>query len=117
MAWFYGASSRPFWNWVNRRDGISFEPYCIKFNKSFKERIRNTFGRVCFLCGKNELKNGRKLDVHHVNYDKTCLCNDLKCEFVPLCISCHSKTSGQRNKNEQIILDKLVGLSAGGVLN
>ena len=90
-------------NWMG---GISFEPYCPKFNYEFKESIREKFGRVCFMCGAPE--NGRKLSVHHVNYDKSCLCSEIECEFVPLCASCHGKTSnGDREYWESLILDIL----------
>ena len=90
----------------NWKGGISFEPYCPKFNNTFKESIREKFGRVCFLCGAPE--NGRKLDVHHVNYDKSCLCSEIECEFVPLCRSCHSKTSnGDRDYWENTIIERL----------
>ena len=91
----------------NWRGGTSFAPYCPKFNNIFKESIREKFNRKCFLCGEKE--NGRKLSVHHVNYDKECLCNDIKCEFVPLCMSCHNKTSnGDREYYEALILEKLL---------
>lgn len=93
------------------KGGLSFEPYCIKFNNTFKESIRDMFDRKCFLCDKSEVDNGKKLCIHHVNYDKNCLCDDSKCEFVPLCNSCHSKTNFNRSEWEQQILDKL------GVLN
>jgi len=95
-------------NSSNWRGGISFEPYCPKFNNEFKELIRNKFNRLCFLCGKTETENGRKLSVHHVNYDKSCLCADYKCEFVPLCSRCHLKTNGDRDQWEQTILKKLM---------
>ena len=88
--------------------GVSFEPYCSKFNNVFKESVREKFGRVCFLCGEPE--KGRKLDVHHVNYDKSCLCSDIKCEFVPLCRSCHMKTNCDRDYYERLILEKLATL-------
>lgn len=97
-------------NASNWRGGTSFEPYCPRFNNSFRESIRDKFGRKCFLCGEEE--NGRKLAVHHVNYDKNCLCSDIKCEFVPLCMSCHSKTSnGDREYWENLIMKKLEGLA------
>lgn len=99
------------------RGGISFEPYCPKFNNAFKEGIRDKFDRKCFICGKleieqmeqqkNEGKRPYKLSVHHVNYQKNCLCDDVVCKFVPLCISCHAKTNGDRSNWEQIIIDKL----------
>lgn len=89
------------------RGGISFEPYCHKFNEAFKESIREKFGRVCFLCPKTEVENGKKLSVHHVDYDKNCLCDDVKCEFVPLCIACHSKTNHNREYWQNLIIEKL----------
>lgn len=102
--------------------GVSFAPYCIKFNNKFKESIRNKFNRTCFLCGiteneqikkqiKKQKNNGKrtyKLAVHHVNYNKDCLCDDIKCEFVPLCINCHGKTNANnRQYYEKLIMDKL----------
>jgi len=73
------------------KGGISFEPYCPDFNPSFKERVRKFFGRVCVECGKTESENGRRLDTHHVNYDKMVCCNGVKPLLVALCKSCHCK--------------------------
>jgi len=99
----YSGANHPNW-----RGGVSFEPYCPKFNNSFKEMVRDKFGRVCFICGKTEEDNGSKLSVHHVNYDKSCLCGEIECEFVPLCRSCHNKTSnGNRKYYERMLLEKL----------
>jgi len=89
------------------KGGISFEPYCIKFNASFKHNNRDQFNNVCFLCGKTEKKNGRALDVHHVNYNKNCGCDNTTCICVPLCHSCHSKTNGNRKYWEKKIMNKL----------
>jgi hypothetical protein len=98
------------------KGGISFEPYCHKFNEEFKQYIRTKFGNVCFLCDKTEKENGQKLSVHHVNYDKHCGCakteeekkaDDSSCQFVPLCVSCNSKVNGNRDKWEQYIKNKL----------
>lgn len=86
----------------NWKGGISYEPYCPKFNNDFKEYIRDKFGRKCFLCGKPEeenitkLGNIRKLSIHHVDYDKNDICNGYSWPFVPLCNSCHSKTNRNR---------------------
>ena len=100
--WDQGENS---YNWKN---GKSFEPYCEKFNDAFKERIRAKFGNKCFICGKTEADNGKKLAVHHVDYDKTCLCNTgNSCQFVPLCASCHSKTNGNRDYWQEYIMSKL----------
>lgn len=91
-------------NWLG---GISFEPYCPKFNDRFKEEIREQFNNECFLCGKSESDCDRKLSVHHVTYDKSCLCGDSACKFVPLCVSCHAKTNYNRDQWERTIIDKL----------
>lgn len=76
--------------------GISFGKYCFKFNKSFKEHIRNKFKRICFNCGKNELENKKKLHVHHIDYNKNSICNGKEWAFVPLCSSCHTSTNSNR---------------------
>lgn len=78
------------------KGGISFEPYCPKFNENFKERVREFFGRKCVLCGKTEEESNRKLCVHHVNYDKMVCCNDNRKLFVALCVKCHAKTNKNR---------------------
>lgn len=101
-------------NWNN---GSSFEPYCHKFNDDFKESVRNNFNRQCFLCGiseseqmesqKNNGKRAFRLSIHHVNYNKTCLCDDSECEFVPLCHSCHMKTNSNREQWEELCMEKL----------
>lgn len=92
-------------NWKN---GASFEPYCEKFNNEFKEYIRDKFGRVCFLCPKTEEENGRRLSVHHVNYNKSCGCDDDEtCQFVPLCIGCNAKVNFNRDMWEAKIKDMM----------
>lgn len=80
----------------NWRGGVSFLPYCPKFDNEFRERVRKFFDRKCYLCDKDEIENGAKLCVHHVNYDKMTCCNDTKPLFVPLCRVCHAKTGYNR---------------------
>lgn len=84
-------------NWLF---GISYAPYCNKFNNDLKERVREYFNRECFNCGRLEADNGRQLSVHHVNYDKMSCCNEIKPFFVPLCLSCHAKTNKNRKEWE-----------------
>lgn len=79
----------------NWRGGVSYEPYCVKFNNEFKERVREFFGRVCVECGAPE--NGVRLSIHHVNFRKdSCCAEDVTPLFVPLCQACHGKTQGNR---------------------
>lgn len=87
------------------RGGLSFEPYCEKFNNDLKDRVRAYFNNKCFVCGKVDIK--RKLSVHHVNYDKMVCCNDVKPLFVPLCHSCHSKTNNNRDQWEEYFTKRL----------
>ena len=94
-------------NHPNWRGGTSFEPYCARFNEEFKEIVRERFGRVCFMCQNTEEENGRKLSVHHVNYDKECMCSGVECEFVPLCKKCHNKTNYSRELWERLIINVL----------
>lgn len=81
----------PNWN-----EGSSFGEYCEKFNEKFKQKIRDVYGGVCFVCGKDVIKNRRKMDVHHVSYNRDCMCDGVVCEFVPLCQRCHGTTTRHR---------------------
>ena len=99
----------PFW-----KGGASFEPYCEKFNNEFKEDIRDKFDRVCFLCGKTEEDNGKRLSVHHVNGNKNCGCDDDEtCQFVPLCVGCHSKVHSKKVDWEAKIKTKMKNQLSG----
>lgn len=108
----------------NWKGGMSFEPYCIKFNNEFKDRVRDFFDRTCYVCGKSEQeqidemikaekRQFKKLDVHHVNYDKMMCCNDVKPLFVPLCRSCHTKTNTDREYWEEFFTVSLEYLTQG----
>ena len=70
---------------------VTATPYCEKFNESCRERNREKYGRRCFLCGKDETNNGRKLSVHHVDMNKDQGCDDHEWSLVPLCAACHGK--------------------------
>jgi len=78
------------------KGGISFEPYCPQFNNKIKEVVRNNFGRICFLCNIPEKENGKKLAVHHVDYNKSQGCKGKQWGLIPLCKNCHSKTNSNR---------------------
>ncbi len=74
--------------------GISYEPYDKTFNEDFKEQIRNRDNKECLICGLQEKDSFRKLDIHHIDYNK-------KFSVIQncgsLCASCHSKTTINRN--------------------
>lgn len=73
--------------------GISFEPYTSEFNIQLKELIRQRDNYQCQLCGMPEIENIRKLDIHHIDYNKkNCLPNNL----ITLCRSCNAKVNANR---------------------
>jgi len=76
----------------NWRNGESRKPYGKGFTISLRKKIRQRDKYICQLCGINE--NGRKLDVHHIDYDKN---NNSPNNLISLCASCHIKTSHNRN--------------------
>jgi len=95
---FANCSGDKHYNW---QGGISFEPYCPKFNKQLKEYIRNRDNRTCQLCSVKE--NGRKLDVHHIHYDKP-NCNP---DLIALCQKCNIKVNLNRDKWEAFFMNIL----------
>lgn len=84
------------------KGGVSYLPYCSKFNNNLKERIRKKYGRCCYICGKpekeNVLSNGVKnrLSIHHIDGDKEQGCGGKEWKLVPLCASCHSKEHAKK---------------------
>jgi endogenous inhibitor of DNA gyrase (YacG/DUF329 family) len=95
----FKGENHPLW-----RGGKGFEPYCPKFNEEFKERVRTFFGNKCQICGKSKIENkNRELAVHHVTYDKNACCNNKIAMFLPLCMSCHTKTTHNRKYWENIL--------------
>jgi len=76
------------------RGGISFKPYSPEFNNRLKTIIRERDRFTCQLCGITEELVGQKLDVHHIDYDKT---NNEVINLISLCKSCHSKTNFKRD--------------------
>lgn len=90
-------------NASNWRGGTSFLPYCHKFNNELKERIRERDNRTCQLCAIKE--NGKKLDVHHIHYDKENCDPDL----IALCHCCHAKVnSSNRIYWEKYFVEHLI---------
>ena len=81
--------------------GISFLPYCSKFNDDLKESIRERDNRTCQYCGYKE--NGEKLSVHHIHYDKE-NCNP---DLISLCRVCNSKANTTREQYEMLFMNKL----------
>lgn len=78
----------------NWKGGLKQHKYCYKFDEQLRESIREEFDRKCFLCGMPE--SGRKLDVHHCDYNKGQGCGQ-RWALIPLCNRCHAKTGHNRH--------------------
>ena len=87
----------------NWKGGISFEPYCQKFNRDLKRRIRAFFNNECVICGKTKIENKKELSCHHVTYNKMVCCDGKPVHFTALCGSCHAKTNHDRERWEAIL--------------
>lgn len=85
------------------KGGISFLPYCPKFNSLLKEKIRDRDSRKCQLCPCTEEENGRKLDVHHIHYDKP-NCN---ADLISVCKRCNAIVNFNRDYYESFFMEKL----------
>lgn len=85
------------------KGGISFIPYCRKFNDRLKESVRIRDNRTCQLC--NDKENGERLSVHHIHYDKDNCYPDL----ISLCRKCNSKVDKKDMMNyyEELFMNKL----------
>jgi len=68
--------------------------YPLEFNNDLKEKIRERDGRKCQLCGRKKKNGGRRLHVHHIDYDKTNCSSD---NLIALCGKCHRQTSSKRD--------------------
>jgi len=75
-------------------NGKSREPYTIEFSNELKEQIRDRDNHECKICHKKEENLFRKLDVHHIDYNKE---NCEKINLISLCCSCHRKTNSSRD--------------------
>lgn len=86
------------YNW---QGGLSFLPYCHKFNRELRERIRDRDNRACQLCGVKE--NGTALNIHHIHYLKS----DCEPDLIALCVRCNSKVNFNREYYESLFMEML----------
>jgi hypothetical protein len=82
-------------NHPNWRGGTSRERYPLGWNTTYKEQIRQRDFYKCRVCGCPEVENGRRLPVHHIDYNKN---NLSPSNLVSLCSNCHPKTNFNRER-------------------
>ena len=75
-----------------REEGIPEGDY-VSFTRQLKDRARVRDNFICQLCGVPELEYTKKLDCHHIDYNKK---NSSLDNLVCLCNKCHSKTNFNR---------------------
>lgn len=90
-------------NWMG---GPAIGDYSLEFNEEFKTRIRERDNNTCQLCGKNQEENRRRLDVHHIRYDRENDCSDEN-DFTTLCAGCNTKVNGNREDWTMFFRDKI----------
>lgn len=102
----------------NWRGGVSFEPYCPKWNNYLRRRIRSFFDNRCVVCGKPQSENltasGRiyQLHCHHVTYNKAACCDGKPVHFAALCNRHHNMTNFDRERWASMlhrIIDEIYG--------
>jgi len=76
------------------KGGKSFEPYGLEFNQKLKEQIRQRDQYRCQECFRHQNELKRRLDVHHIDYNKQ---NNKPENLIALCQSCHLQTGYDRN--------------------
>lgn len=78
----------------NWKGGISHMPYAKEWTRALRHNIRERDIFKCRVCDKTQDDNGKKLDVHHIDYDKQ-NCNSIN--LISLCKSCHRRTNHNRD--------------------
>ena len=77
--------------------GLSFGKYCYKFNNQLKQSVRDCYNNCDYMSGLPQKYFNRKLDVHHVDYDKSQGCNGKKFNLIPLSQNNHTRTNSKRS--------------------
>lgn len=95
----------------NWRGGLSFEPYPLGWNNTFKEQIRYRDGYRCQnpICGIPETECNRKLSVHHIDYNKE---NINPINLISLCSKCHAKTTVYKPEKVKYWIDYYTGVQS-----
>lgn len=75
-------------------NGEGYLSYPKEFTVKLKRKIRKRDNYTCQLCGIKQEDYYRKLDIHHIDYNKTNCNND---NLITLCHECNGKANGNRD--------------------
>jgi hypothetical protein len=98
--------------WYGNINYFDTPQYCEKWTEDLRERARAYRGYKCFECGTPQ--NGRKLNVHHVHYNKKTCCDGSPHDLVPLCLPCHTRTNGNRDFWESHFTEMIYSIDPRG---
>lgn len=79
------------------KGGIAYQPYPKDWNETLRDSIRQRDNYMCLVCGVSQdelIGHFKRLDVHHIDYNKDNLDPN---NLITLCKSCHSKTTNNRD--------------------
>jgi hypothetical protein len=78
-------------------NGLSKEPYPLKFNEELKEKVRKRDNYTCKKCDITEEEHlivyGRVLSIHHIDYNKN---NNNEENLITLCNECNIRVNSNR---------------------
>jgi len=89
----------------NWQGGKSFEPYCFKFNKQLKDKIRNRDNYQCQFTGcllsqlESLILYKQPLHIHHIHYDK----ENCETDLITLCVKHNVIVNTNRNYWKNIL--------------
>jgi hypothetical protein len=90
------------WNYIDGSSGI----YPKIFTEQLKESIRKRDNYKCQKCGLKEKNHYRKLDIHHIDYNKE---NCSKKNLITLCTKCNAIVNTRRNYWKKIFEEIING--------
>ena len=80
----------------NWHGGIATLPYGVGFTRRFKRLIRERDGNICQRCHITAKENGRSLEVHHIDHDKS---HNDPVNLITVCHSCNVYLSYHRDES------------------
>ena len=93
----------------NWQGGISFEPYCPKFNEECRKHNRDKYNNCDYFSGLPDyicnVANGkvRKLSVHHIDLNKNQGCDEVEWKLIPLSGANHGRVHINKDFWERLI--------------